>query len=157
MRKALNPDGLARRPADLLARRFGCDMRNAFERELTREDDRVGKLRVKAKRLKIRDAELRREVHVQADRARIKERRRIRQDDGRHAGVARFVEKRPHRRQIVVVENRVDGEVRLDAGIPAAGRKAGKVRPLEVPSGMRAHVEFAYAEIDGIRAGGNRG
>ena len=85
MAEHLNAHGLARGARDALAVDRGADVRHLPQRQLAREHDDVGKLRVKAQSLDVRDVELRREVHLDAELPAALHDRNVGCDDGRDA------------------------------------------------------------------------
>ena len=152
MAEHLNAHGLARGARDALAVDRGADVRHLPQRQLAREHDDVGKLRVKAQSLDVRDVELRREVHLDAELPAALHDRNVGCDDGRDARGLRGRDDFAHGGKVTVVDDGVDGEVAFDAMLAAEGRDLIQVVDREAARRVRSHVERTDPEVDAVGA-----
>ena len=151
MAEHLDADGLARRTEDGLGAMDGLvDVAHLVHIELARQYGDVGKLRIEAQGLDVGDVELGGEVDLQADLPAVAHHGHVGGNDGRDARLARRIEYLAHGGEVVVVDDRVDGEVGLDSVLGADGDDLPQVANVEVIGRMGPHVEPAHAEIDGV-------
>ena len=129
------------------------DMLHLLHVQLTGEDADIGKLAVELQGLDIGDIELRRQVHFHALLAAVDHHGDIGGDDGADTGLHGGVDDLVHRRHVLVVDDRVDSEIGLDAMLVAGLRDLTEVLDGEMVGGMGAHVEFTDSEIDGVGTG----
>ena len=128
----------------------GVDLAHLVEAQFARQHDHVGELRVEAQRLDVGYAQLRGDMHLQADLPRIEDRGHVRGDDGVYAGLLRQVQHPPGLVHLLVIKRDVQGHVALDAVFTADAHDLRQILRLEIVRGMRAHVQVADTEIDRI-------
>ena len=149
-RLALGPPQIAR--ADAVGNRA-----HLSEAQLACQHDDIGVLRVKGDGLDIRQIELSGYVHLQPDAAGVENGGLIRRDHGIDPLAPGPVHDPAHLGQILVVEDRIDGQVSLDP-VPSGLRDdARQVVERKVERRTRPHVELLDAEIDRIGPGLNGG
>ena len=61
-----------------------------------------------------------------------------------------------HRGQIIVINHRVDGQISLDAVSITCGGNLSQIVYRKVIGRMRAHIQLADTEINGVSTGLNR-
>ena len=160
MAEHLDAHGPARGALDALAIDRGADVRHLTQRQLAREHDDVGELRVKAQGLDVRDVELRGEMHLDAELPAALHDRNVGGDDGRDACSLRRRDDLAHGGEVAVVDDGVDGEVAFGAVLAAEGRNLIQVVDREAARRVRAHVERTDPEVDAVGArlqGGRQG
>ena len=132
------------------------DLLDLTQVKLARQHDHIGEPRVEAQRLDIRDVELRGDVDLKPDLPAIGDRSHVGRDDGIHSGGLGGVKSLPHRSQILTVQDNIQSHVGLDTIFPTDLHYARQVVRSEIVRRMRAHVQVADTEIDGVRPALNR-
>ena len=115
MTEHLDTDLLARRTADMLLFHLTVDLCHLIHIQLTCQYDDVSELSIETQRLNVRDIQLGRQMHLLAYLITVGHHSHITSNDCRDAGRLRRVDNLVHQRDILTVDNRVDGQVALDS------------------------------------------
>ena len=133
------------------------DARDLAHRALAREDDPARALRgEEARGLRVGARHLRRGVPRDAARAARRHDAPVGGEDGVDERRGE-VERAADGAQLAVEDDRVERKVELSPARATAHRRLAQAGLVEVRRGGGAHVEPAQAEIDGVRAGVERG
>ena len=97
------------------------------------------------------------DLHLQPDLPAICDRRHVRGDDCVHSRRLGSVQCLPHRSQIFPVKNDIQSHIGLDSIFPAYFHNPRQIVRREVVRRMRAHIQVANPEIDGVRPALYRG
>ncbi len=89
-------------------------------------------------------------MHLHPNTPGIHQHRHVRRDDSREVGFFRGIHHLTHQLHVLIVDNRVDGEVALYVVLPTDLRDGVQVVYREVIGRLRAHVQPLYTEVDGV-------
>ena len=150
VREHLDADLLARRTADIALLDGAVNRRHLIERELARQHRHIGPLRIELQRLAIRDVELGREVDLHAARTGIENHRLVGRDDCIDLRNGRTIDNGVHLLDLVVVDDRIDRQVGLDARLVSDLDNLIQIIESEVGRRGRAHIERTDAKVNRI-------
>ncbi len=125
--------------------------------QLTRQHRHVGELRIEAQSLDIGYVELRAEVHLQPYLPAIGHHSHI---AGYHSGNLRLesrVEDAPHERQVLAIDDGIDGQIALHTAAAALCGYAPKVVDGEGAGRVSPHVEVFNAKVNAVGSCTQRG
>ena len=117
------------------------------------QHDDIGKLRIEAQGLDVRDVQLGGEVHLLSHLITIGHHGHVGGDDGRDAGLLGSVDDLVHQGDVLAVDDGIDGEVALDAVRLTFLGDVTQVVDGEHGGGVRPHVQFLDAEVDTVGSG----
>ena len=110
----------------------------------------IGKLRIEAQGLDVRDVQLGGEVYLLSHLITIGHHGHIRCDDGGDARLFGSIDDLVHQGDVLAIDDGVDGEVALDAVCLALLGDVAQVVDGERGGGVRPHVQFLDAEVDAV-------
>ena len=122
-----------------------------MEVQFAGQDHHIGPLGVKAEGFHVGNAELRRDVHLQADFPAVQDAGHVGGDDGIHPGGPGGVQRLIGGLQVLSVEGDIQRHVGLDAVGAADAHDFRQIPPGEIARRMRTHVQVPDSEVHGIR------
>ena len=158
MTEHLDADRLTRRSADALLHRLTMNLCHLVHIQLTRQYHHIGKLGIETQGLDVGDIQLRTQMHLLSHRSAIGHHRHIRGDDSRDARLLGRIHNLVHQRDILVVDDGIHREVRLDAVLITRFGNLLQIGNSEGAGRMCPHIQLLNTEIDrvGTRLNGSR-
>ena len=157
VRKHLDPDRFSSRTANIPLTDTVVNSPHLRNGQLACQHHHICELGVKSDRFQIRQVQLRRDMHFKADRPGIKDTRLIRNDHGGHSLGPGPIHRLPHGRQIRVVKQRIDSQIRFNVMPTGNGHDTREIVQCKIRGRTRAHIQLPDAEIDRIGPGINGG
>ena len=150
MGKHFYTDQLPGRAADVFGNDGFVNGLHLLQVQLPGQHNHIGPLGIKAQGLYVGNAQLRGDMHLQADFPAVQDAGHVGGDDGVHAGFLRQVQHAAGLVEFLAVQGDVQGEIGLEPIGAADAHHLGEVLRLEIVGGVGAHVQVADAEIDRI-------
>ena len=129
------------------------DVSHLLHVQFTGQHNDIGKLRIKAQCLNIRDVQLRRKVNFHWKwevASTILHDGHVTGDDGRNTGLAGRIDDVVHLRDVLAIDDSVHRQVRLHAMLTADGRNITEVVDGKCRRRPSTHVQFLDAEVDRV-------
>ena len=150
MTEHLDAHGLSMWTTDILLHYLPVYLRHLVEVQLAGQHHHIGKVGIEAQGLDIGNIELGGEVYLLPYLGAVGHHRHIGGDDGADASLVCGIHHLPHRGHVAIVDDGVEGEIRLDAMFITCQGNLLQVVDGEGISGVRPHVELSDAEIHSI-------
>ena len=150
MAKHLDTDLHPRRSADMLGLYLTEDLSHLLHIQLTRQHDDISKLRIELQGFNIGDIQLCGEMHLLPHLITIGHHRHIRGNDGRDASLLGGIDDLMHQGNVLAVDNRIDGEITLDAMLITQSGNLAEVVDGERRGRMCPHVQLLNTKVDAV-------
>ena len=126
------------------------DLGHLLHVEFTRQDHDIGKLRIEAQGLDVRDVQLCGEVYLLSHPVAIGHHSYVAGNHSRDTSLFGGIDDLAHQWDVLAIDNRVHRQIALDAMLIAGGGDLLQVVDGERGSGMRPHVQFLNTEVNAV-------
>ena len=153
MTEHLDAHRLSAGSADIVGQDAAVYLLHLVHVQLTRQHRYVGELRIEAQGLDIGYVELCAEVHLQPYLPAIGHHSHIAGYHSGNLGLESRVENATHERQVLTIDDGIDGQIALHTAAAALCGYAPKVVDGECTGRMRPHVEVLNSKVNAVGSG----